>query len=76
MDLSEICQTNGKINNTDSDILSANWLANNQLSEVRFYYHYDGLGFVIALSDSTGRVVEKYQYAVYGNPQILNQNDK
>nr|NIT60732.1 hypothetical protein [Fodinibius sp.]NIV15460.1 hypothetical protein [Fodinibius sp.]NIY29314.1 hypothetical protein [Fodinibius sp.] len=65
-----------KINNTDSDILSANWLSNPRLSEVHFYYHYDGLGSVIAISDSVGRVVEKYQYAVYGNPQILNQNNK
>jgi hypothetical protein len=32
--------------------------------------------FVIAVSDSVGRVVEKYQYAVYGNPLILNQNNK
>ena len=31
---------------------------------------------VIAVSDSVGRVVEKYQYAVYGNPRILNQNNK
>ena len=30
----------------------------------------------MALSDSVGRVVEKYQYAVYGNPRILNQNNK
>ena len=30
----------------------------------------------MALSDSAGRVVEKYQYAVYGNPLILNQNNK
>jgi len=66
----------GKINNTDSDILSANWLSNDQLSEVYFYYHYDGLGSVIAVSDSVGRVVEKYQYAVYGNPLILNQYNK
>ncbi|MBW8042153.1 MAG: hypothetical protein FVQ85_19435 [Planctomycetes bacterium] len=65
-----------KINNTDSDILSANWLSDAQLSEVYFYYHYDGLGSVIAISDSVGRVVEKYQYAVYGNPRILNQNNK
>jgi len=65
-----------KINNTDSDILSANWLSDAQLSEIHFYYHYDGLGSVIALSDSVGRVVEKYQYAVYGNPRILNQNNK
>lgn len=65
-----------KINNTDSDILSANWGSDAQLSEVHFYYHYDGLGSVMALSDSTGRVVEKYQYAVYGNPRILNQNNK
>jgi len=30
----------------------------------------------MSLSDSAGRVVEKYQYAVYGNPRILNQNNK
>jgi hypothetical protein len=57
------------------DILTVNWLSNT-MSEEHFYYHYDGLGSVIALSDSTGRVVEKYQYAVYGNPRILNPNNK
>jgi len=30
----------------------------------------------MVLSDTVGRVVEKYQYAVYGNPRILNQNNK
>ena len=59
-----------KVNNTDSDILSANWLSGAQLSEVHFYYHYDGLGSVIALSDSAGRTVEMYEYDVYGNTII------
>jgi len=59
-----------KINNTDSDILSANWLAEAQLSEVHFYYHYNGLGSVIALSDSAGRTVEMYEYDVYGSTII------
>jgi hypothetical protein len=40
------------------------------------YCGLNGLGSVIAIYDSVGRVVEKYQYAVYGNPRILNQNNK
>jgi RHS repeat-associated protein len=33
---------------------------------VEYYYHFDGLGSVIALSDSTGNVVETYAYSPYG----------
>jgi len=35
--------------------LAANWLADGQHCEQYYYYHYDGLGSVIALSDSVGR---------------------
>lgn len=33
----------------------------------RFYYHADGLGFITALTDPTGRVVQTYQYDSFGN---------
>lgn len=36
----------------------------------RYYYHYDGLGSVIAISNNYGIVVEKYEYDVYGNTVI------
>ncbi len=31
-----------------------------------YYYHYDGLGSVIALTNSSASVVELYEYSVYG----------
>ena len=36
------------------------------------YYHHDGLGSTVALTDSTGNVVESYTYDVYGQPFILS----
>jgi RHS repeat-associated protein len=35
-----------------------------------FYYHYDGLGSVAAMSYSSGSLVEKYTYDVYGRPTL------
>ena len=32
----------------------------------RYFYHFDGQGNVIALSNSSGNVVEEYEYDVYG----------
>jgi uncharacterized protein RhaS with RHS repeats len=31
-----------------------------------YYYHYDALGSVVALSDSSGDTVQTYQYSVFG----------
>jgi len=31
-----------------------------------YYYHFDALGSVVALSDSTGDTVQTYEYSVYG----------
>jgi len=31
-------------------------------SEVRYYYHYDGCGNVVALSNSNSQIVEAYSY--------------
>jgi len=36
----------------------------------RYYYHFDGLGSVAALSDNNGNIVEKYSYDVFGTPAI------
>jgi RHS repeat-associated protein len=33
----------------------------------KYYYHYDGLGSVMNLTDSTGAVAESYSYDVFGN---------
>ena len=35
-------------------------------SNAVYYYHYDGLGSVVALSDENGDTVQTYQYSVYG----------
>ncbi len=35
-----------------------------------YYYHYDGLGSVIALSDSSANIVEEYSYDVFGAATI------
>ncbi len=35
-------------------------------TETRYWYHYDGLGSVVALSDSSGSIVEGYSYDVFG----------
>lgn len=64
----------GKIDNADSDILSANWLLNSIPSPTspteQYYFHYDGIGSVVALSDSSGQTVEKYAYDVFGTNLI------
>ena len=31
-----------------------------------YYYHYDGLGSVVALTHSDGNTAEQYTYDVYG----------
>jgi len=47
---------------------------NPEPSDRHFYYHYDGLGSVIALSDLNGDVVESYSYDVFGKPTIRDIN--
>ena len=31
-----------------------------------FYYHYDGLGSVVAISNADGTIIERYEYDVFG----------
>jgi RHS repeat-associated protein len=39
-----------------------------------YYYHYDALGSVIALSDSSGDTVQTYEYSVFGEPAVEDAN--
>jgi RHS repeat-associated protein len=38
-----------------------------------YYYHFDGLGSVTAITDKTGNVVQRYEYDSFGN--IIYQQD-
>jgi len=38
------------------------------------YYHYDGLGSVVALSDEDGDTIQVYEYDVYGNVAASDPN--
>jgi len=37
-----------------------------------YYYHFDGLGSVAALSDNDGDIVEQYSYDVFGEPNRVS----
>jgi RHS repeat-associated protein len=39
-----------------------------------FYYHYDGLGSVVAITNDSKQVIEAYEYDVYGAPVIWDMN--
>ena len=41
-------------------------------SEVKYYYHFDGLGSVVALTDTNADVVERYSYNVFGEPNATS----
>lgn len=47
----------------------------NAVSGARYYYHYDGLGSVVALSNSSGTLVESYRYNVFGIGVPYNSSD-
>ena len=40
--------------------------------EKKYYYHYDALGSVVALTDASAQIVEKYSYDAFGNTSIYN----
>jgi len=40
--------------------------------ETDYYYHFDGLGSVVALSDGNGNIVERYSYDVFGEPNRIS----
>lgn len=35
-----------------------------------YYHHTDHLGSTVALSDSRGKVVERFDYTAYGTPRV------
>ena len=35
-----------------------------------YFYHFDGLGSVVALSNTSGAIVEKYSYDAFGTPTV------
>jgi len=39
-----------------------------------YYYHFDGLGSVVALSDSNGDSVHTYEYSIYGQVAASDPN--
>ncbi|OHB74477.1 MAG: hypothetical protein A2Z25_22810 [Planctomycetes bacterium RBG_16_55_9] len=39
-----------------------------------YYYHFDALGSVVALSDSSGDTVQTYEYSVYGEVAVEDAN--
>ncbi|UCD52084.1 MAG: hypothetical protein JSW27_05490 [Phycisphaerales bacterium] len=39
-----------------------------------YFYHYDALGSVVALSDSDGDTVQVYEYDVYGHVAASDPN--
>jgi uncharacterized protein RhaS with RHS repeats len=38
----------------------------------KYYYHFDGLGSVVALSNTSGGIVERYSYDVFGEPNRVS----
>jgi len=41
-------------------------------SGTKYYYHFDGLGSVIALSNASHNIVEQYSYDVFGEPNRVS----
>jgi RHS repeat-associated protein len=45
-------------------------------NETKYYYHFDGLGSVAALTDNSGTLVEKYRYDDFGGTTILSPSNQ
>jgi hypothetical protein len=43
-------------------------------ADASYYYHYDGLGSVIALSDAAGEAAVLYEYSIYGQVAASDPN--
>lgn len=56
----------------DEPIMMIDVADNNKI----YYYHYDGLGSVVALSDSSANIVEKYEYDVFGAATIRDASNE
>ncbi|MEW8027273.1 MAG: RHS repeat-associated core domain-containing protein [Candidatus Thiodiazotropha sp.] len=40
----------------------------------QYYYHFDGLGSVVALSDMSGNVIERYSYGPFGESTVTDSS--
>jgi RHS repeat-associated protein len=50
------------------------YIGGGQSGETCYYYHYDGLGSVVALSNSSGNTIQTYEYSVYGQVAASDPN--
>jgi len=41
-------------------------------NETKYYYHFDGLGSVVALTADNGAISERYHYNVFGQPNAVS----
>ncbi len=41
-----------------------------------YYYHFDGLCSVAALSNVNGEIIERYSYDIFGEPTILSPSNE
>lgn len=67
-----------------ADLVTATFIVGNDAPEVAmidpgsglppqpYYYHYNTLGSLVALTDDSARVVERYEYDAFGNPSIFD----
>jgi len=55
----------------DLKALADSWLTDGKRNE-DYYYHYDGLGSVMVLTDMSGYIVENYAYDVYGQANVVS----
>ncbi|MFN0157205.1 MAG: RHS repeat-associated core domain-containing protein [Bacteroidota bacterium] len=67
-----------------ADLVTATFIVGNDAPEVAmidpgtglppqpYYYHYNSLGSLVALTDDSARAVELYEYDAFGNPSIFD----
>ncbi|HNW89197.1 MAG TPA: RHS repeat-associated core domain-containing protein [Bacteroidales bacterium] len=63
-----------------ADVVQATYVYGTQLDDILhmrrsgtdYFYHQNSLGSVVAVTDNTGTVVERYEYDGYGTPSIFD----
>jgi hypothetical protein len=62
-----------KVTNRQSQIVNRKYLEVAD-ANATYYYHFDALGSVVALSDAAGDAVQTYEYSVYGEVAVEDAN--